>query len=53
LSNLIGQAIQQGPQLLQRTFVFFGEFKEHRGVRNLSFEFFLPRDGPFQPAALL
>jgi hypothetical protein len=35
------QTAEQFAQFIQRSLVFFREFKEHAGVRNLGIEFFL------------
>jgi hypothetical protein len=47
------QAFNQGAQFLQRLFIFFGEFEEYAGVRNLGYELFLALNLLLQAASFL
>ena len=51
LANFVLQALKQGAQFIQRRFIFFGEFKEHSGIRDLRFKFFLAFDYSLKAAA--
>jgi hypothetical protein len=47
------QSLDQFTQLIQRTLIFFREFKEHRGVGDFRFKLLVPLNGPLQAASYL
>jgi hypothetical protein len=53
LKDLVFQSFEQRPQLVKRGGVFFGKFKEHRGVGDFSRKLLVPLNGSLQPATLL